>query len=54
MKEKYSLFSLEKYVRYSIDLTEECCVYHSTFDTLEQAQERQKQYTLKTIILVSY
>lgn len=60
--EKFSLFLLEK--KYYMDstyigdftdtITEKCCIYVATFDTLEEAKLAQKEYELKTIILPSY
>lgn len=59
MKEKYSLFLLEK----SIDseykligsyLSESCFKCVDTYDTLEEAQLAQKEFKQKTIILASW
>jgi hypothetical protein len=55
MKEKYSLFLLEKYFAvHREELTQKTFEYVNTFETLEKAQEAQSKYNLKTIILPSY
>jgi len=57
---KYSLFFLEKYLYdkerndlHVID-SQPTFEYYETFDTLEKAQETQKHFEQKTIILPSY
>jgi hypothetical protein len=56
---KYSLFLLEKfisteYTSIGIYLSESCFEYVDTYETLEKAQEMQKHFEQKTIILASW
>lgn len=56
---KYSLFLLETKVNnggtfvYNY-ITQSCCMFLDTFDTLEEAKSAQKEYKQKTIILMSF
>jgi len=54
MKEKYSLFRLEKYYTLSDDIVVGCFEYVETFKTLEEALKIQEKEELKTIILSSW
>ena len=62
MKQKFSLFQIEKpyyesssYIgEFKAVCTISCFEYLGTFDTLEQAQEDQKEWDVKTLILPSY
>lgn len=56
---KYSLFAVERkyetsYTPIGTHLTESCFEYLNTFDTLEEAQQKQKEYDVRTLILPSY
>lgn len=56
---KYSLFFIEEryetsYSQIGDYLSKKCFEYIDTFDTLKEAQEEQKEYDLKTIILTSW
>ena len=52
MKEKYSLFKLEKFI--DDNLSRNCFEHLGTFDTLEEAYDNSVHILEKTIILPSY
>lgn len=54
MKQRFSLFQLEKDYIFNQDFKEPCFEYLDTFETLEEAQDKQKQFGFKTIIIPTY
>ena len=54
MKQKFSLFLLERTFRGHEDLSDSCFIYLDTYDTLEEAESAQKETNLKTIIIGTY
>lgn len=53
---KYSIFAIENIIarQDDITLTDNKMNYICTWDTLKEAQEDQKEYDFKTIILATY